>query len=145
MTRTTIVSFFIVLSIHAVALNQAWYDAFWWFDIPMHLIGGALVGLFFFTLFTKPLKNLFSERRFFLLLILSIGFASLIGLLWEFYEYLKDVYVFKLHPLDFAPNPNTLPDTLDDLLNDLTGSLTLSLLFLFFSFRKPVNPAPQMR
>lgn len=132
MGRLTLFSWFSIVAFHIVSMSFYWYDHFLWLDILMHLIGGAWVGLFFVFLFQKHLSNL-SNIQFLPFLVLGLGFVALVGVLWEFYEYLSDVYIYKMHPLQLAPNPKNLPDTLADLVNDLIGGfLTIS----FFYFKK---------
>ncbi|MDQ5930921.1 MAG: hypothetical protein QG674_85, partial [Patescibacteria group bacterium] len=35
-----------------------WYSAIWWFDIPMHILGGAFLALLLGAIFFKKLISL---------------------------------------------------------------------------------------
>jgi hypothetical protein len=96
----------------------------------MHLIGGVAAAALFFYLFLEKYKIIDPNRNFSLIIILSLSFVALIGVLWEFYEYLADVYIFAKHPLYLVYDRTNLPDVIKDLFNDLLGGLALSLVFL---------------
>lgn len=132
MGKSVFFSWALIVIFHVVAMAFSWYDRLLWLDILMHLIGGAWVGLLFVYLFPKYLPG-YSEARFLSYVILGLGFVTLIGVFWEFYEYLSDVYIYKMHPLNLAPNPKNLPDTLADLVNDLIGG---SVVIAWAFFRK---------
>lgn len=143
MRKFIISSLLVILSFHFLAGFLRWYDIIWWLDIPMHLIGGAWVALFFIHFFYKTWRVIESKINFLALLLLVLGFVALVGVLWEFYEYLSDVYLLKVHPLNFAPNPATLPDTMTDLLNDLIGGLAVS--FILFPRIKKFKEAAKIQ
>lgn len=89
-----------------------------WIDIPFHLVGGIILGLFFSTLiaFKKPYDSIGEHW-------ISIVLASLlIGILWEYYEYFFNI------------NPNNIDiifDTIKDLINDTIGALIGTLIAIF--------------
>lgn len=125
-----IFSLIVILAFHFFANLFNWYNTIWWLDILMHLVGGGWVALTaYHLLFAGEKSRLASSFERF---VLVIGLVALIGVLWEFYEYLSDVYLLKVHPLTSAPNPRLLPDTLKDLFNDLVGGAIVA----FFSLRK---------
>lgn len=35
----------LVFGLNALAMKFYWYSGIWWFDMPMHYLGGALLGL----------------------------------------------------------------------------------------------------
>lgn len=136
MAKLVASSLFSILAVHFVSSTYYWYDKFPWLDIPMHLAGGMWVALLFAYLFEK---NLFSLKQIHFLkaLVLCLSFVALIGILWEFYEYLADVYIFKIHPLSLVTDPENYPDTLADIVNDLIGGfLSLSLIYISRKFFK---------
>lgn len=96
----------------------------------MHLIGGVAAAALFFYFFSERNKIIEPDRNFLLNLIISLSFVALIGVLWEFYEYLADVYLFIKHPLYLVYDQTNLSDTMKDLFNDLLGGLAFSLVFL---------------
>lgn len=117
--------------VHNLFGRLGWYDLVWWLDDVMHALGGAWVAFFFLVFFIK--RDIYANfnpawKNF----IATLGFVALIGVLWEFYEYLKDVYIFNKHPLDFSPDPHLLPDTLFDLFLDLTGAAIAAIFTIGF-------------
>jgi len=110
MLQLTTIIFLIAFSTLAVAHNVAvhftlyWY--FWWFDIPMHLFGGVVLSLGFFTL--RDL-HLFQNRYLTFLKTLSLVLG--IALIWELFEHVIGVPV----EADFVL------DTLTDLCMGLLG------------------------
>lgn len=145
MKKLIFFSLVLIIGFHFVTGIKHWYDFIWWLDDLMHLLGGAWVALLFFYLFSKTHPPLDLSYRF-PAFILALGFVALIGVLWEFYEYLADVYILKVHPLTYAPNPNTLPDTMADLVIDLIGGTATSVVILSLAGKKfiPKNPSIEM-
>ncbi|TSC82075.1 MAG: hypothetical protein G01um101420_605 [Parcubacteria group bacterium Gr01-1014_20] len=127
MEKTVILSLVVILAFHFLAGSLGWYDQIWWLDIIMHMAGGAWVALLAAHLITIR-KIISSDRHFLERYILILGAVALVGVLWEFYEYLADVFLLKVHPINFAPNPKLLPDTLSDLLNDFLGGTATVLV-----------------
>ncbi len=136
MKRLILILFFVIAVVHIIAGYFDWYDSIWYLDDLLHFSGGVWVALFFiYFAFVK--NHIFGDNtHFFTKLIIILGFVALVGVLWEFYEYLADVYLLKRHPLNFAPNPLVLPDTLFDLFLDLLGSVTAASLGLIYLKRK---------
>src|SRR3989344_4148187 len=64
------------------------YDVLWWFDIPMHFLGGVSVGYMsvLFLRFWKE-ENLIQIRSKFLFVLIVVCAVSFIAVLWEFWEY----------------------------------------------------------
>ena len=137
--NAVIFSFLAGIFAHNLFGRLGWYDSAWWLDDVMHTLGGAWVAFFFLIFLIKGdnYSNLSSAWKTF---IITLGFAALVGVLWEFYEYLKDVYIFNKHPLASAPDPLLLPDTLLDLFNDLVGGAITFVVFYIFSRRNRLAP-----
>jgi len=117
---------FLVLigSLHILAVFFLLYFKYWWFDLPMHLLGGIFAGLFGMTLlalrdYSKP-----SPGR---LLAAALFGVLLLGILWEIYEYVSG---FTFAHLNYAF------DTLKDLIIDCIGGLTA----YYFVFSGWLNP-----
>jgi hypothetical protein len=94
-----------------------------WIDIPLHLTGGACVAfaaamLIAYAIKRKKLPSI--PWYFFILCVL--GVVALVGLVWEFYEFLADYF----YPVILRQADNA--DTMKDLANDLNGGLVLVLL-----------------
>ncbi len=140
--RTAITAIFGVLIVHGFGVKFDLYDRMDWFDIPMHFFGGYVIALLGLAVFgwillyldIKP-RRLASDQfqgqilaRFLLEALLIIGFVMIIGVAWEWYEFIFDQLriTFSLHS---APAQMGLPDTMDDLLNDFLGAITAWLLW----------------
>jgi hypothetical protein len=114
LTRIIFLIFFIFL-INYLAQEFYWYSSIWYFDMPMHFLGGfwlGLVSLYLFPSEDRSWKYIF--KVFFTVLLIGIG--------WEIFEILIDKFIT-------FNNFNSL-DTLSDLFFDLAGGL--SAVFYFF-------------
>jgi len=99
-----------------------------WMDIPMHIFGGFATAMFAMAIYTYVFSK--SNRKgipdwFPVLFIL--GFVMLIGVFWEFHEFILDqtAHVWVGYPLAQAG----LVDTLKDLFDDFIGSVLAILVF----------------
>ena len=97
--------------IHYLALEMALYWHFWWFDIPMHFLGGAVVALGTFVLydFSLPLP-----RRW-LRPIPVLSVVLIVALIWEYYEVLIGIPIELDHELD------TVTDIVMGLIGGISG------------------------
>ena len=107
-------------------IGMAWgiYDAIWWYDILMHIAGGVFIGTLFFYLFEERNRIIPKDWRTMnkiSVFFLALGFVAFIGVLWEFYEYFRDVFVTQQYPF-MGQNPGLAFDTLKDLFDDLLGA-----------------------
>ena len=112
MLQLTTIFFLIAASVlavlHNVALYLFLYWRFWWFDIPMHGLGGAVVALGLFTAYDF---RLFKNKSF-LKVHYVLAFVIFIALLWEVYEILIGV------PIE---REGFVLDTITDLLMGFLG------------------------
>lgn len=96
------------------------YDFYYivpWIDIPMHIFGGFLIGLFFI-IFNK--KEKYIESFFYIFLaVISVG------IIWEVYEYISDLTNIR--------EWKGLVDTVKDLLNDVFGAFISYTLFKYIN------------
>ncbi len=146
---------FLILIVHIVATANYWYWTFRWFDIPMHFLGGFWVAMVYFWLkaritrgsntdvadqHTDPRALRDSSNKISAISATIIGclaFVALIGVLWEFFEFLLALFVLKTGYLTFLKIPqgaamNTYDiykDTLKDLFFDLVGGLGTASIF----------------
>lgn len=91
-----------------------WYSLLWWFDMPMHFLGGlwlSLISIWIFPLKDLSLKSVFK--------IISIVFV--VGVLWEVFEIVVNESI--------AQNPFDKLDTISDIAFDLAGGFTGVLYF----------------
>lgn len=96
-----------------------WYSAMWWFDIPMHIMGGMFLGLFGGALFFKKLRDLSNKEA----LVTILLFVLIIGLGWEVFEYIVQT-IIKGQQLA------NIPDSIKDMVMDLLGGLLTSFFVL---------------
>ena len=94
-----------------------WYFSIWYFDMPMHIIGGFWIGLAFLWFFK------IKELSFDTILKIILGFL-IIAISWEIFEILVDKTI-TLNPF------NTL-DTLSDICFGFAGTL---ISFIYFTKR----------
>lgn len=102
-----LIAFSFLAVVHVVALQLFLYWHYWWFDLPMHFIGGAVVALGLFTL--HDLQLVIPER--YLALIPVLLLVLLIAMVWEVYELFIGV------PIE----GDYVSDTLIDLVMGLSG------------------------
>ncbi len=123
----------LIAAFHLVASLSGWYYALPWLDIPMHLAGGSWLSAFFVYLFILR-RNYFTERPFFVMLLFILGLAAFVGVSWELYEHLGDL--FWAHHLSAPVGvelQHGVADTMHDLANDLIGA-TAGFLLLWRSY-----------
>lgn len=121
----------IILAFHALFLMIGNFYKIWWADIALHFSGGIFVGLFaIWFIFNKANLPMQKEKLpFYIIFILVVSFAALIGVLWEFYEFtLDEITGYKSSKIVMQEN---LKDTMGDLFFDLLGAVS-SLVFLKF-------------
>lgn len=118
-----ILVFFIWL-VNTLANTFYWYSAIWWFDIPMHIMGGIFLGLSAGALFFKTLLPLSTRERFVTILL----FVFIIGLGWEIFEYL-------VQSITKGPKLANFPDSVKDMLVDLLGG-ALAYIFVLKQLKR---------
>ncbi|OGY57018.1 MAG: hypothetical protein A2Y84_02175 [Candidatus Colwellbacteria bacterium RBG_13_48_8] len=124
--RNLTLSVFSFFALHSLAYTHDWYRSLAWIDIPVHFLAGILTAAVFYWFFQMFPSHFDPARNFVITLILVLGWAALVGVAWEFTEFIYDwlviTYVFPWQPLQFG-----LKDTIGDLLFDLLGALTLAV------------------
>lgn len=116
-----------ITALHYCGVIFGWYNTIFWFDTPMHLMGGMFIGALFVYIF-RVRHALLKTESVFTFVILGAGFTVFIGVLWEFYEFFMDILIFKRYPLLDAPGGLHF-DTLKDLFNDLVGGAIAVSIF----------------
>lgn len=102
--------------VNFVAIKGLWYYLFWYFDMPMHFIGGMTVLFLIVYVFYNQISKKSSIPVYQLLLtVFIIGFA------WEVYEQIVSMYI--------SHNPQIYFDSLSDLCFDLAGGI-FGLLYI---------------
>jgi hypothetical protein len=106
--------------VNTLANKFYWYSAMWYFDIPMHIMGGIFLGLLFGALFFKKLLLLDTRDS---LVVVLLG-VLIVGLGWEFFEYI--VQALSRGGLQIA----NIPDSIKDMVMDMTGGGLASIFVL---------------
>jgi len=92
-----------------------WYLSIWYFDMPMHFLGGLWLGLTFIWILKVKEISLSS--------IIKISvFVFFVGILWELFEIIINETIT-------GDSFDTL-DTISDLSFDLTGGFIAMLYFI---------------
>lgn len=99
--------------LHIVAILFFIYFEYWWFDIPMHLLGGMFASLFS-VLIAFALGRMRENVSLWRVYMVAVLGTLLIGGLWEVYEYLTD--------RTFNGLGNYPLDTAKDFLVDVLGA-----------------------
>ncbi len=101
-----------LLLLHLYALDTYFYWYHRWFDIPMHVLGGAAIGMFLISFFG-------ARRTFFYFACMA---AVVVG--WEVFEYVGSISPGQSH---------YWLDTAQDLLDGLIGAAIALFGVRFFS------------
>jgi len=107
----------LVAVLNKIGISLSLYVTIWWFDIPMHFLGGTLIALItLFVIYDSKFFN-FSVKKPVVIFAAAVGITLIIGLsweLWELYMGFIDIYQDQI-------------DTMADLFNDLLGATAVYL------------------
>ncbi len=106
--------------VNTLANQFFWYSAMWWFDIPMHFLGGAFLSVFAGSVFFTRLLPLRKREQVVMILL----FVLVIGICWEFFEYCVQWIVKD------GPQLANIPDSIKDIFMDIIGGSVASLFVL---------------
>lgn len=113
---------------HITATIFYLYWSIWWYDLPLHFLGGIFITLgSLWSLFFSGYVRAIRVRNPFSLLLIALVITFSVGILWELFE-------FAVGP-DFA-RQGYVADTVVDLIMDIAGSLTGYLFFYFMKYEK---------
>lgn len=132
-----------IVVLHFAAIMQHWYWSIRWFDIPMHYLGGVFAGMLFYWIFSEALTALTNAKvPFWVLFAFTLGWAALIGVIWEFSEYASDMLLLgRVEVIERAQQG--MQDTMEDLFLDLLGGASVALFLRFrYNDRKGTVKAP---
>ncbi len=121
--------FTFIFGVHILSIFRDWYFLFPWLDTPLHFLGGLFIGLSAIYL-TNYLSRLFGDRNRLEDFIFVLGAVSLIGILWEFFEFGLD-YFYSLGLIGFQ-SQLSVADTIGDLFFDILGGLAAVFSNWFF-------------
>lgn len=118
--KLTVISAFVIATFHVLAVIFYLYWFYWWFDIPLHLLGGLCVGFFSIWAFVSYAEDRY-EINYTRLLLSALAGAFMVGVAWELFEYVQGI--------DFNSIGSYPLDTLKDMFMDLCGGY-FSYLYL---------------
>ena len=95
-----------------LAIGYSLYWRFWWFDIPMHILGGVWAGF--------CAAWLLARREESFSLAWCIALTLFVGIAWEIFEYSEGIAMpqYLSYPLD----------TVKDIFMDLLGAVLAFLI-----------------
>jgi len=99
-----------IFLINAAASAFYWYVTMPWFDMMMHILGGVFVALLGASFFFSRIRMLPTYELFVTVLL----FVFIIGLAWEYYEYIVQFYVKGVQLAH-------LTDSISDIICDVVG------------------------
>ena len=121
-----------VLACHAVLLLTQGYYHLNQIDVPMHIMGGFAMGILGLAIHHQiSSKHHKKTSPWWYCFLFVVGFAMLIGVAWEFYEFIMDQTVHAWFDLPLAQP--SLANTMKDLLDDWIGAAVA-----FWVFRKKI-------
>lgn len=113
MLATTVVFIAIV---NFLAMKAMWYYIFWYFDMPMHFIGGIVASFLIVYVFYNKISKYNTLPIYYIIIgIFIIGFG------WEIFEYIFNNII--------AGQVWNMFDTLSDICFDLSGGI-VALFFI---------------
>lgn len=123
--RHAFVAIGIVLFFHSLGIWR-YYNWYHWYDIPMHIGGGIAMGILALALWNILVKSVVLRTKkkwatFFPKIFFVLGFVGLIGIGWEWFEFLFDT-LFSVR-LSWGIAQTSVADTMADLFCDLVGGL----------------------
>jgi len=119
------VSMVLLIVVHSLLLIFGLYSrAPFPLDIPMHILGGAIIAWWAVLVFEGELRLV--RARMLKLAIIAIALATLVGVLWEGFEWSFDHTLGAQYHLPPAQPSND--DTMKDLANDVLGGIIAALI-----------------
>lgn len=112
---------FFIFFIDIFANKFYWYYSIWYFDMPMHFLGGFLSGLIFIFILSSKSFTHSSYRALILKILLGV---LIIGISWEIFEFSANTLFVKNLFL-----VNRL-DSISDIFFDLAGGIGAIIYYL---------------
>lgn len=126
----------IIAACHVVASTLGWYLTVPWLAVILHFLGGLWSAALFAWLFRNELAAMFRARPL-LAFFCIVGFAALIGVTWESFEFSIDRLFNTQTRLGYKMQID-LADTMQDLTLDLLGGLA-AFCILWRNARRPFH------
>lgn len=105
-----------IVAVHYLFFFTDWYQSYYVFDMAMHCAAGAWLGAFGGYFFFARGRLVATSSVYAALTIL--GFAALVGVLWEFHEFIFDLCITDPSRI----MQTSVADTMSDLFFDLLGA-----------------------
>ena len=107
-----------IAALHAHALKFNIYWTVWWYDIPMHFLGGVWTGFLglVFIYRNRSLSEVTLSKKIYYALLSAI----VAGIIWEIFEYHFGLYGVSKNFY--------IKDTAKDLVTDMLGGVTVPFL-----------------
>ena len=124
-----------IFIINALGLYYGWYHNSFWFDMTLHFLGGFFMAM----LMANYLSDYLVNKNFLKNMLIIVGTTVLMGVVWEFCEYLANLILSPIIYNLFAVKTyfmGDLDDTINDLLMDVVGAGLFSLILHLFWSRK---------
>lgn len=115
-----------IFLLHILGTSFFWYAKYFWFDIPMHILGGLWVGLLISYILEDRLRMLDFKKSPLITLSIVLSLTTLVGIAWEVFELAAGTIPAYLSPV-FERNVPIYQDSLYDLLNDVLGAIPAAL------------------
>ena len=115
--KKLLLTILIVWGLNTLAHKFFWYSSIWWFDMPMHFLGGYFLGLLMLLVIAYTDKQSSNREK----IIITLLGVFAIGMMWEGYEYAIQI-------LTGSNLANPL-DSTADLFFDMAGGI-FSLILL---------------
>ena len=119
----------ITLLLHELGLYFGLYGILGWYDVLLHFAGGFSAGALGLAVWNEGVheirfqKDLKKHLEWWLIPLFVLGFAGLVGIGWEWHEFLLDKWI------SGVVRQSGLPDTMADLFFDLLGAAVVVLIF----------------
>ncbi len=124
--RRILLLILVIFTLNTLSTFFYWYYTIWWFDMPMHFLGGFFILLLTVFIAEQYLHISLSKKHINITVLervlLYSGVALLAALLWE---YLEIIFTNILGGLPF-----NILDTVSDLCFDISGIL-LACVYLY--------------
>lgn len=108
-----------ILLSNALANKLYLYVSIPWFDMVMHGLGGVFIAV---TVGALLINNSYRPREQLVMILLAV---FIIGLGWEYYEYLVQFFV---KAVDLAKIPDSISDLICDMIGGTLGATFVILL-----------------
>ena len=126
--KTAFYGILAVIVVHILSIIFNFYGFWSSFDIPMHFAGGFVIGMLGIAIHHAVTdKHHFKNLPAWYHYLFVLGFVILIGVAWEFHEYLIDNTIGLWY--GWLPTQPSIGDTMLDLLLDGAGALVAVRIF----------------